>query len=172
MKTTDISASEFDPYYGRYIYKVSDEVTLRKGFEEGISTVVEFFRTIPADKLDHRYEPDKWSIKEIIQHLIDTERIFIYRCFRIARRDKTSLAGFDQTTYMKPSSADHKKLDDLLSEFAAGRANSIAILNSLSDDDLKAIGESNSTSMSARAAAFTIIGHDIWHMEIIKKRYL
>jgi len=95
-----------------------------------------------------------------------------YRCFRIARNDKTPLAGFDQNIYIDPSGASNKSLSSLLNEYAQTRDSSIALLNSLTEDDLKRKGEANGGDMSARAAAFTIIGHEIWHMEIIANRYL
>ena len=172
MTNIELNPNEFDPYYGRYIYKLSDQVELRKGFKDGQHNVLDFFKTIIDDKWLFRYEPGKWNIKEIFQHLIDTERIFMYRCFRIARGDKTELAGFDQNIYMEPSKASDKNINDLLEEFTFTRDSSIALLNSLSDHDLKRIGNANGGAMSARAAAFTIIGHDVWHMDVIKEKYL
>ncbi len=172
MTKLDLKPSEFDNYYARYIDKLANETKLREGFEVGKHTLINFFTSIPTDKLTHRYQPEKWSIKEVLQHLIDTERIFMYRCFRIARRDTTALAGFDQNIYIKPSGATNKSIESLLSEFTINRANSISILNSLTDDDLTFLGNSNGGAMSARAAAFTIIGHDIWHMEVIQHKYL
>ncbi len=96
----------------------------------------------------------------------------MYRCFRIARNDKTSLAGFDQNIYIEPSNAKNKSIQSLIDEFTSVRQSSIYLLNSLNDEDLNYIGFSNDAAMSARAAAFTIIGHDIWHMDVIKEKYL
>jgi len=172
MTIKDLEETEFDSYYGRYINKLSDKVKLRQGFEIGKTTVTQFFESIDGEKLNYRYAPKKWSIKEILQHLIDTERIFMYRCFRIARNDETSLAGFNQNIYVAPSNADSKAIETLIDEFASVRQSSITLLNSLSDENLKFIGLSNEAPMSARAAAFTIIGHDIWHMDVIKEKYL
>jgi len=172
MTITDLKETEFDPYYSRYIYKVSDNINLRQGFKIGKNNVIQFFESIDQGKLKYRYASDKWSIKEILQHLIDTERIFMYRCFRIARNDKTSLAGFDQNIYIEPSKANNKPIKSLIEEFKSVRQSSISFLNSLSDENLKFIGLSNGAPMSARAAAFTIIGHDIWHMDVIKEKYL
>lgn len=172
MIKSHLSPQEYDIYYQRYIDKLENSVALRSGFEAGKRLVVNFFKSIPDSKLTYRYEPEKWSIKEILQHLIDTERVFMYRCFRIARKDATPLAGFDQNIYITPSGAHQKLIDDLLNEFIINRNNSIVLLNSLSDENLKFIGNSNGGEMSARAAAFTVIGHDIWHMDIIKERYL
>ncbi len=172
MTTLNLKETEFDSYYRRYIDKLSKNIDLRNGFVIGQKNVIQFFEAIPKEKLDYRYALEKWSIKEILQHLIDTERIFMYRCFRIARNDKTSLAGFDQNIYIVPSNADSKSIESLIEEFVSVRQSSISLLNSLSDENLKSIGFSNEAAMSARAAAFTIIGHDIWHMDVIKEKYL
>lgn len=172
MKKTAILSNEYDAYYERYINKLPNHITLIDSFSEGTTKVYDFFNSIPENKLDHRYKPEKWSIKEILQHIIDTERIFMHLCFRIARRDTTPLAGFDQNLYISPSNASNKSINELLDEFKINRMNSIQLLNSLSDDNLSFIGNANGTGMSARAAAFVIPGHDIWHIEIIKERYL
>jgi len=172
MTTSDLNKKEFDIYYKRYINKLPKNVNLLKGFTRGKNNIMDFFKSIPKEKLNHSYAPRKWSVKEILQHLIDTERIFMYRCFRIARNDKTALASFDQNIYINPSNASNKSIETLLDEFSAVRENSISLINSLSDENLKYMGNSNGGAMSARAAAFIIIGHDIWHMNIIKEKYL
>lgn len=172
MTSSQLHSREFNSYYQRYIDKFEPNTNLQSGFEIGQQNVVHFFQNIPTDKYDFRYQEGKWSIKEILQHLIDTERIFMYRCFRIARRDLTSLSGFDQNIYIDPSKASEKTLDSLLEEFIINRAHSISLLTSLSDEDLTFIGKANGDDMSARAAAFTILGHEIWHMDVIKEKYL
>lgn len=172
MTKLDVNPSEFDTYYTRYIDKLSYETELIKGFETGKDIIINFFKSIPSEKLMYRYQSNKWTVKEVLQHLIDTERIFMYRCFRIARRDETALSGYDQNIYVTPSKANNKSLEDLLNEFAINRNNSVSLLNSLTDEDLSFIGNSNGGAMSARAAAFTILGHDIWHMEVIQNKYL
>ena len=172
MTTKDLSSKEFDKYYGRYIYKLPEHLSLEQSFQKGKSAVIEFFSSIPEAKHNYKYEPEKWTTKEVLQHLIDTERIFIYRCFRIARRDQTPLSDFNQNIYVKPSLANAKSMQKLLAEFEAIRNASVSLLKSLDETDLKAIGNSGGNPMSARAAAFVITGHEIWHMDIIKERYL
>ena len=172
MTTLNLNETEFDIYYSRYINKLSNKINLRQGFEIGKHTIIQFFKSIPKDKLNYRYAPKKWSVKEVFQHLIDTERIFMYRCFRIARNDKTTLAGFDQNIYIEPSNADSKSIESLIEEFKSVRQSSISLINSLTNENLCFIGNSNGGNISARAAAFTIIGHDIWHMDVIKEKYL
>ncbi|WP_394749029.1 DinB family protein [Spongiimicrobium salis] len=172
MERSSLKPNEFAPYYGRYINMLPETTTLDTGFQDGKTTLVQFFSSLPKMKWDYRYEEGKWTIKEVLQHLIDAERIFSYRCFRIARRDNTLLSDFDQTGYTIPSKASEKSMEKLLSEFQINRNNTIALLNSLSEEDLSHIGNVNGNPMSARAAAFSIIGHDIWHMESIKTKYL
>lgn len=172
MTKQELTTKEFDTYYQRYIDKVSENVNVIQGFTRGKNTVIDFFSSISEELLTYRYQPEKWSIKEVLQHLIDTERIFMYRCFRIARRDTTDLTGFDQNIYISPSRADEKPIEALLNEFTINRNHSINLLQSFTTEDLSAIGNANGCKMSARAAAFTILGHDIWHMEIVKERYL
>ena len=92
--------------------------------------------------------------------------------FRIARNDKTSLAGFDQNIYVEPSDAYKKSIAALINEFKTTRQASISLIDSLTDSDLENVGDANGGAMSARAAAFTIIGHEIWHCEVIKEKYL
>ncbi len=172
MTIEALTNNEYDPYYGRYINKLSKSIGLRESFESGKNQVITFFGNIPSSKMDYTYAEGKWTCKEILQHLVDTERIFQYRCFRIARNDKTELAGFDQNIYVEPSLAKHKTMERLLGEFEMVRNSTLSLLHSLTDDDLKRIGIANGGNMSARAAAFTITGHEIWHMEIIQDKYL
>ncbi len=172
MNRTQLLKTEYDPYYWRYISKLSETKELTDAFTEGGKEMMNFFDTIPPESRDFRYAPDKWSIKEVIQHLIDTERIFMYRCFRIARKDSTPLAGFDQNIYVAPSGASLKNWEDLVEEYNIQRKSSVSLLSSLDAEQLAFVGMANDNAMSARAAAFTVVGHEIWHKEIIEERYL
>ncbi len=172
MNVSNLKESEYNPYYKIYIDKVSNETTLIEGFIDGQHQVVNFFKSIPDNKLEYKYASNKWSVKEVFQHIIDTERIFMYRCFRIARHDKTFLSGFEQDDYIKPSNADKKSIDSLLEEYNIVRQNSIVLLKNLAEQDLKFIGNASESPMSARAAAFIILGHEIHHVNVIRERYL
>jgi len=172
MKKKELKSSEYNEYYKNYIDKLSDEIELKKGYTTGKQLVIEFFTSIPKDKLAYRYQPGKWTIKEVFQHQIDTERIFMYRCFRIARRDSAPLMGYDQDIYVVPSQANNKSIEELVNEFETTRNNSINIIHSLTNEDLCFIGNASESAMSARAAAFIILGHDKWHIDVIKNKYL
>lgn len=172
MKVTDLKPSEYNPYYEIYIAKVSDEMSLIDSLKEGGIQVENFFKFIPNDKLEYRYAEDKWSIKEVLQHIIDTERVFMYRCFRIARHDKTPLAGYEQDDYIDPSHANKKAINDLIEEYKSVRHSFILLLKSLNENDLKFIGNASESALSSRAAAFITVGHENHHIEVIKSRYL
>lgn len=172
MKKQDLTTDEYHQFYKTYIDMIPDTLELVEGFEMGFKNTEDFFKSIPKKKLEYKYAEDKWTIKEIFQHIIDTERIFMYRCLRVARQDKTALAGFDQNDYIVPSKANSKTIEFLLEEYRTTRQYSIVLLKSLSDDDLKYIGKASGNIMSARSAAFSTIGHEIHHMNVIKERYL
>ena len=172
MTKADLNPEEFNPYYRQYIEKLQNHIQLREGFEAGKTAIIRFFEAIPEEKANYRYASGKWSIKEVLQHLIDTERIFMYRCFCIARNDKTALPGFDQNDYIEPSGAAAKTLPALLNEYKAVRQSFISLLESLSDAHLKHTGTASGGALSARAAAFIILGHERWHINIIEERYL
>lgn len=172
MKITDLNPTEYNEYYSKYIGLVSKQQILIDGFTEGLNEIVNFFESIPEVKLNYAYGPDKWTVKEVFQHVIDTERIFQYRCFCIARRDKNILPGFEQNDYIKPSQAKNKSLESLIDEFKTVRSSFIVLLASLQDEDLRCIGDVSGNPMSARAAAFIVLGHHQWHINIIKEHYL
>ena len=172
MTTKELTLEEFNLFYSTYINMIPKELNLIDGFEIGFKNVLDFFKSIPEDKLEYKYDEGKWTIKEVFQHIIDTERVFMYRCLRIARQDKTPLAGFEQNDYIIPSKANSKTIEALLKEYQITRQYSIMLLKSFSEEDLKCIGTASGYAMSARASAFSTIGHELWHMKIIKERYL
>ena len=172
MTKQELDTSEYNSYYNNYLNLVSNDTELINGYKEDASKVLEYFSSIPEDKLNYRYAEGKWSIKEVLQHLIDTERVFQFRCFHFARHDKTTLPGFEQNDYIVPSNATNKSIEDLLEEFKVVRKGFIILLKSLSSKDLNQVGNANGSDMSARAAAFIILGHSRWHINIINERYL
>lgn len=172
MTIKDLKITEYNSYYSSYVNLIPKDTELVEGFKTGSHKVIDFFQSIVPEKLDYAYAEKKWNIKEVFQHLIDTERVFQYRCFRFSRRDKTPISGFEQDNYIEPSQAKNKSIDDLIEEFKAVRQSFIVLLNSLSENDLKFVGYANGSKLSARAAAYIILGHEIHHIEVIKKLYL
>ncbi|MEN1784320.1 MAG: DinB family protein [Bacteroidota bacterium] len=172
MTLQDLTTDEYAPYYRRYLDKLPAHALLIPSFTHGQEIVTAFFTAIPKDKLNFAYAENKWTIKQVFQHLIDTERVFMYRCLRFARNDKTVLADFDQSVFIEPSGANTKSLEALLQEFETTRRYSLQMLHSFTPEALVRIGHIQIGPMSARAAAFIVPGHDQWHMDIIKERYV
>lgn len=118
------------------------------------------------------YAPGKWSLKESIVHMSDTERVFSYRCMRVSRGDKTSLPGFEQDDYVPESRANRRTLADVLAEFRAIRGATLALVNSLDDEALNKIGTASGNPVSARALCWIITGHAAHHLVITRDRYV
>jgi hypothetical protein len=124
------------------------------------------------DKFDYRYADGKWTIKEIIQHIIDTERIFAYRALRISRNDQTPLPGFDENDFANNTTAQTRGLQDLLTEFSAVRHSNLLLFKSFSDEQLLRVGIASEHSISVRAIGFILIGHQKYHQKVFEERYL
>ena len=171
MKPSEVRDSEYREYYGRYISEAPD-IDINKGLEIGKESFVEFTNSIHGEKFEYRYDEGKWTIKEVIQHLIDTERLFSYRAFHFARRDKSPVPGFDQDHFVKESNANSKTPKELLDEYLALRNATISLFASFTDEMWQNTGVLYETPMSARAAGFVIVGHEVYHQRIIEERYL
>ena len=171
MTKDDLKEDEFNPYYGSYIKKTGD-IALKDGLKKSGDKTITFLQSIPKDKLEYSYAAGKWTVKEVIQHIMDTERIFAYRALRIARQDQTPLTGFDQDNYIKPSKANKRSIESLLNEFKAIKMATRTLFDSFSDEMLRSKGTASNSPVSVRAIGFIIMGHEIHHCEVIKERYL
>ena len=132
----------------------------------------ELFLSLAPGKLLYRYAPNKWTLKEILGHLIDDERIYAYRALRFARHDSKQLTGFNQDDFVKFSGANERKLDNILEEYCAVRKATISFFNGLPDVALTRIGRTNENMASVRALAYHIAGHELHHLNIIREKYL
>lgn len=168
----EIQLEECQSFHKRYLDKIDPDTSLLVGLLENKDKHYAFYKNIPSKKYSFRYAENKWSIKEVLQHIIDTERVFIYRCLRLARKDPTPMAGFEQDDYILPSHAHAKSKDDLLDEYIHTRAFSISVVKSLRPKEMQFIGTASGYTISARAAAFMILGHEVWHVDILKEKYL
>lgn len=172
MKPSQLQPTEFAPYQQSYINLVSDEYTLVEELEISVHRLVKFVREIPMDKFDYRYAEGKWTIKDIILHLIDAERIFAYRALRFARNDKTELPGFHENNYVAEANANKRSIQDLLTELLVVRQSTLSLFKSFSEEQLLRIGTASNNPMSVRALGFVIIGHQNHHQKIFQERYL
>ena len=161
---------EYNPYYDRYISLVkSDDIVavLEKQAPETIALLKS-----AASKADFRYEPGKWSVKEVLGHVNDTERIMTYRAVRIARGDKTPIEGFEQDDYIRGGNFSQRTLADLIDEFAAIRQATLAFFRHLDVEGAARIGTANKDAVSARALPFIIAGHELHHRRVLQEKYL
>jgi uncharacterized damage-inducible protein DinB len=133
---------------------------------------IKFVQNIPMGKFEYAYSEGKWTIKEIIQHIIDTERILSYRALRFSRKDNTPLAGFNENDYVAFSNAKDRNLQDLLSELSSVRQATLALYKSFSQEQLKGVGTASGQEISLRALGFVIIGHQKHHQKVFQERYL
>jgi len=171
MNSNQLPVNEYAPFYASYIQGL-ENVHLIEELEISLHEFIRFVQNIPMDKFDFRYDEGKWTIKEIIQHLIDTERIFSYRALRISRNDKTPLPGFEENDYVINTNANNRNLQDLLTEFSAVRHSSLLLFKSFSPEQLLRTGIASKAEVSVRAIGFITIGHQKHHQKIFEQRYL
>ncbi len=165
-------AVEFAPYAIMYVGLLPDDGQVLKHLKEQMKVTKEFFLSLPEEKLSFRYEEGKWTVKEILSHIIDTERIYIYRALRTAREDKTELPGFDQNNYVANAATDKRKLKEILKEYESVRKSMLTLFNGFERKALTRTGVANGNPISVRAVAYLIAGHELHHLNIIKERYL
>ncbi len=164
-------ANEYASYYGRYVSLVpeGDIIATLSG---QLDSTLKLLRSIDESKAGWRYAPDKWSIKELVGHVTDGERIFAYRALRIARGDRTPLPGFEQDDYVKYGHFDARRLDELAEEFELVRRSNLLMFRHLDAEAWQRRGTASDAEVSVRALAFIIAGHERHHMEILRTRYL
>ena len=158
-------------FYHNYIKQVPED-DLMVAFKNQTPVTIGFFQKIPANKIDYAYAEGKWSIKEVLQHIIDAERIFSYRALRFARKDPTPLPGFDENLFTENAKASRRNWNDLLDEFKTVRKATEWLYSSFDTEQLDATGTSNNSSIYVLGFGYISVGHAIHHMNVIKQRYL
>jgi DinB family protein len=163
-------AGEYNPYYDRYISLVlSDDIIGL--LEKQAPETANLFHSASA-KADFRYAPGKWSVKEMLGHVNDTERIMTYRALRVARGDKTPIEGFEQDDYVRDGNFGQRTLADLIEEFADVRTATVSFFRHLDSESGLRRGVANKNEISARALAYIIAGHELHHRRVLKEKYL
>ena len=165
------SPDSYPPYFNTYIKLVEETDVITALLNHG-DEAESFFSKINESETLYRYAEGKWTIKEILQHINDAERVFCYRALAFARREQAILPGFNENQYAANSHANDLSWSSLLNDFIITRKNSISLFNLFTDDDLDHIGKASDYSISVRALGYTIAGHFIHHMNIVKERYL
>ncbi len=161
---------EYSPYYDRYLSLVADNDILSTLDEQRRQTLLVLSGRSEADG-DFRYAPDKWSAKEVLGHVCDTERVFAYRALRIARADATPMEGFEQDDYVRSGPFAYRPLADLIEDYIAVRRATVSLLRSLDEAAWSRRGIANKNEVSVRGLAYIIAGHELHHRRILEQKY-
>jgi uncharacterized damage-inducible protein DinB len=171
MNISKPNVGSYPAYFDNYIMYVPDgnmmELMLTKHYD-----TIDIITSIDLETQHYRYEENKWNIKEIVQHLIDTERIFTYRALCIARGDDTPLPSFNENMYASKSHATRRDMNDLAREFSVVRASTIELYKSFGNDQLDVVGNANGQKVTPRAILYAILGHELHHMKVIQEKYM
>ncbi|CAH1002228.1 hypothetical protein LEM8419_03145 [Neolewinella maritima] len=171
MTVTDLSSTEYGEFYSNYIQLVPPTISLRTALDDSGALLIDYLSNVPDERVDYAYAPGKWTIKQSLQHLIDSERVFAYRILRLGRRDATPLAGFEQDAYVLQANLSNRPFERMIEEFRGIRKSTIALVSGLSAEDLQFSGMVSGHSMSCRAMAFIICGHTYHHDLLYRERY-
>jgi hypothetical protein len=161
--------SEFAPFYAGYIARVTEEPMV--ALVQQAATTEGALRRIPDASAGHRYAEGKWTVRDIVGHLADTERVMSYRALRIGRGDATPLAGFDENVFAKTAHAEDREWGTLVDDLTTVREATLALFRSFDPDAWRRLGTANGAAVSVRALAHVIVGHERHHLEILKARY-
>jgi hypothetical protein len=161
--------SEYAPYYGKYISLVQEDDVLA-ALEAQLGELLPLLRAVPEGRAGDRHPPYTWSIKEVVGHLTDCERVFGYRALRFARGDATPLPGFDENAYARAAEFDRVPLTALVAEFEALRRSHVGMFRNLPDEAWSRAGEANDSAVSVRAIASILVGHARHHETILRRR--
>ena len=164
------TAEEYAPYYFTYVGKVG-EGDITDLLKSQIEATLIAFEAVPEEKGSYSYAEGKWSIKQLLSHIIDTERIMAYRALRIARADKTPIPGFEQDDYIASFDANARTMADMIEELKSVRQSTITLFKSFTDEMLTNIGTASNLPISTRALGYIILGHELHHLGIFKERY-
>jgi hypothetical protein len=163
--------TDFPPYYGRYISQVdADSLSMAAG--KYAAPLYSFYAGLPEEKANHSYAAGKWTLKELLQHVVDTERIMSYRLLRIARRDTTPLPSFDENSFAEHSLANARSFASLKEELGAVRKATDHLIYSLNEDQLSQQGIASNLPVTANAVGYIIFGHMLHHKNVVEEKYL
>jgi len=163
--------SSHPPYFENYISKVSED-DVHQALHNNFKQLMVFFSSIQKEKENHAYAPGKWTIKQVLNHIIDCERIFAYRALRFARKDPQLVAAFEEDDYAKAADVSHRTLTDLLQEFEYVRLSTIALFTSFNQETLLRSGQMASGKANVLSLGFIVCGHANHHVNVIKEKYL
>ena len=163
-------SDEHSPFFAGYLAEVPPGDVLATLELEG-ENALSLLRRMPQDRADHAYAPGKWSVREVLVHVTDAERVFAYRALRFGRGDPTPLAGFEQDDWVPASGAGRRSWGDLLDEFRVVRASTLYLFRSFAPEQWLRRGVASGQPISVRALAWIIAGHELHHRRILRERY-
>lgn len=163
---------EYAPYAILYIDLLPDETPILEQLRQNLQTAIELVRSIPDNKLAIPFAPNEWTVKEILIHLMDTERAFSYRAMRFARNDPTELFPLDQDLYVKNSGVNLRSIENIMEEYASIRQATLTLFNSFDEQVITRSGLVKGNNVSVRALAWLTAGHELHHLNSIKQNYL
>jgi uncharacterized damage-inducible protein DinB len=163
-------AGEYAPYYDRYISLIQENDILSTLDRQRRETVL-LLSGLSEEQGDFRYAPEKWSAKQVLGHVCDSERVFAYRALRIARGDATPMEGFEQDDYVKNGPFARHAIDEVIEDYIAVRRATISLLRSLEEAAWSRRGVANKNEVTVRALAYTIAGHELHHRKILQEKY-
>ncbi len=165
------AASEYDPYYANYIGRVPDG-NVFDTLAQQLDLLREHLGGLTETQANFRYAPDQWTIKEVVGHLIDTERVMAYRALCISRNEQKSLPGFEQDDYIRESNYSARTFADVLQEFELVRRSNLLAFQTLPEAMSLRCGNANGAPISVRALIYILAGHVFWHLESLQNEYL
>jgi uncharacterized damage-inducible protein DinB len=164
--------SEYPIYAEMYMKLVNKNGSLIEQLKSSLERTKTLINNLSNEELEYRYEKNKWSIKEVLVHIIDDERIYGYRALSFARNDKTNLPGFEQDDYNANSDTSERTIENIIDEYESLRLSTIALFKGFSDKALKRLGIANGNQASVRALGYHILGHELHHIKVIENLYL
>ena len=162
----------YAPFYENYIQLATKHGKISKALKQNTKQLLTILENIPRKKIDYAYAEGKWTIKQLVQHMIDAERVFAYRALRFARYDQTPLAGFDENKWAESADVSARGWKEMLREFSQLRKSNILMIASFSKEELAATGTASEKEISVAALCFIIAGHAEHHLNILRERYL
>lgn len=163
---------EYGPFHEAYLKALPTRGTAQSLLKKTFKEAVTLLTALPEEKGDYAYEPGKWTVKQMLMHLIDSERVFSYRILSFMRGDRIALPGFNQDIWMEGVNVSGRTIKDLLKEWKAVRDNTLFLLAQCTEEQSKFLGTASGWKVTPRALFFVIIGHQIHHMRVLSDKYL
>ena len=168
-----LSKSEYHSFYETYVSKaIRNNESILESLQSSLTSLFDELAQLPEEKHLYAYAEGKWTVKELVMHLIEVERVMSYRALRISRNDTTSLPGFNEDDFVENSNANNIPFIELLKEFSLVRKSSIAMFKGFNEEMLLRTGTASNSKISVRALGYILTGHVIHHLEVVKERYL